>query len=112
MIKPRFVNQAEDANGFEKAQWAESVRVGGIFSGFKAHAHMALGGQIINFVGFNILHQAHHIIAIGHVAMMHEKAHIALMRVDINIVNTLRIKRGCAAFNAVDFIALLQQQTR
>ncbi len=112
MIEACFVDQSKCANGLKKTQSAESVGIGGIFSRFKAHLHMTLGRQIVNLIRLNHLHQAHNIAAIGHVAIMHKKLCIFVMRVGINTIDALGVERRGAPFHAMNFIAFLQQKPR
>ncbi len=71
---------------------------------------MALGAEIVDFVRLRFLHQADQIGGVGQVAIVQEETGAALMRIDIDVIDALGVERGRAALDAMDDIALLQQQ--
>ena len=58
LVEAGFLFQAEDADGFEDAQRAEGVGVGGVFGFFEADGDMALRGEVVDFVGLHLLDDA------------------------------------------------------
>ena len=88
MIEPRLVLETQNADGFQQAQSAQSVRIGGVFGGLEAHLHMALGRQVIDFVRLHLLHQADQVGGVGQVAVVQEKPHAGLVQVLVEMVDT------------------------
>ena len=43
--------------------------------------------QIVDFIRLNLLHKAHHIAAIGHIAIAQKQANIFFAQIDVNIIN-------------------------
>ena len=100
----------EDADRFEQTQRAERVGVGRVLRRLEAHLHVALGGQVVDLVGLCFLHDADQVRCIGEVAIVHEKARASLVRVDIEMIDTSGVERRRAALDAMDNVALPQQQ--
>ena len=73
---------------------------------------MALGGEIIDFVGLGFLDQANEIGCIRHVAIVKPQPHIRLMRIAIEMVDAACIKRRRPPLDAVNSVAFLKQQFR
>jgi hypothetical protein len=73
---------------------------------------MALGGQIVNFLRLNLDHQPGQRTRIRQIAVMQKKPLPAGMRILINRFEPPRVKRARPADDAVNFIALGQQQLR
>ena len=48
------------SHSLEHAEHADSVDVGSKFGRIERHLHMALGGQIVDFVGPDLAHHLHH----------------------------------------------------
>ena len=100
----------EEADRFQQAQGAQAVGVGGIFGGLEADLHMALGGEIVDLVGLGLLDDADQVGRVGHVAVMQDEARIGLVRVLIEMLDAAGVERRRAALDAVDHVALGQQQ--
>jgi hypothetical protein len=71
---------------------------------------MALGGEIVNLGGLGFLNDPNEICRIGHVAIVQHEPNILFVRIMIKMINTLRIERRGAALDAVDAIALAEQE--
>ena len=71
---------------------------------------MALRGEIVNLVGLHLLHDADQVRRIGQVAVIHEETHIRLMRVLIEMIDAVGIDERGAALDAVNDIALAEQE--
>ena len=78
-----------------------------VYSGrLEADLHVALGGEIVDLVGLDLLHQADQVGRVRHVAVMQEERHVAVMRILIEMVDARGVERGRAALDAVHDIAL------
>ena len=102
----------EDAHGLEQPERPEGVGVGRVFGGLEADLHVALGGQVVDLIGLMLLDQTNEIGGVSQITIMHEEARITLVRVDVEIIDAGGVERGGAALDAVDGVALLQQQAR
>ena len=71
---------------------------------------MALGGEIVDLGGLDLLDQADDIRRVRHVPIMHLKAQVLLMGVPIEVVDSLGVEGRGAALDAVDEIALAEKQ--
>ena len=74
MIEAGFFSQAKDANGFQNAQRAHAVNVGGVFGALKADSHMGLRAQVVDFVGLRFLNDAGQVAAVAQVAVVQLEA--------------------------------------
>jgi hypothetical protein len=71
---------------------------------------MALCRQIVDLVGLGLLQQPDQVGAVGEVAVMQMEAHPGVVRVAIEVVHPLGVEGRRAPLDAVDGIALMQQQ--
>ena len=88
-----MVLHVQDADGFEQAQRADRIGIGGIFRRLEAHMHMALRRQIIDLVGLGLLNQADQVGGVGQVAIVQEQARLVLVRVEIEVIDARRVER-------------------
>ena len=93
------------SHGFQDAEHARCIDIGGKFRGIERNLHMALGREVVDF---GRLHLPHHL----HEA--HGVAHVGIVQVEIRLAFEVgdaftEIHRR-AADNTVDFIALGQQK--
>ena len=95
-----------------RSQRAQSVGIGGIFRRFEAHLHMALRREIVDLVGLRFLNDPDDIGRIRHVPVMQEERRRAFMRIDVEMIDSLGIKRGCASLHAMDDVIAFQKQFR
>ena len=51
------LGQAADTDSLQNAQNAQCVHIAGIFRSIKGNLNMALSGQIVDFIGFDLAHQ-------------------------------------------------------
>ena len=65
---------------------------------------MALRGEVIDFVGLNLLDDANQVRSIGHVAEMQEELDVFLMRIVIEMIDALGVERRRTALDAVNDI--------
>lgn len=112
MVKAGFLFQAQDANGFEDAQRAQAVGIGGVFRLFKADGDMALGGEVVDFVGLNLLNDADEAGAIGQVAMMEEEAYAFVVTILVEMIDAVCVEETRATLYAVDDVAFIEQKFR
>jgi hypothetical protein len=71
---------------------------------------MALGGEIVNLGGLNLLHDADQAARIGHVAVMQDEFAVLDVRVLIEVIDAIGVEQRRAALDAVNLVALLQQE--
>src|SRR6516165_3143639 len=93
LIEPRALFQAENTNGFEKAQWTKRISIGGVFRRLKTYLNMALGGEIVDLSWLGFLNDANEIRCIGHIAIVQHEPYIPFVRVLVEMINALGIER-------------------
>ena len=71
---------------------------------------MALRGEIVDLVRLGLLDDADQVGRIGHVAVVQEEPRALLVRVLVEMIDALGVERRGAALDAVDHIALGQQE--
>ena len=69
---------------------------------------MALGTEVVDFVGLRFLNDAHQVAAVAQIAIVEFEARIVDMRILINMVHPLGIERTGPALDAVDGVAFFQ----
>ena len=110
LIEARGLLHAQDPDRLQQAQGADAVGVGGVFRRLEAHMHVALGSQIVDLGRLDLLDQTDQVGAVGQVAVMHEEAHVLLMRVAVEMLHAPRVEGRGPALDAMDDIALPQQK--
>ena len=110
LVEPHLAFHAEDADRFEQAQGAERIGVGGVFGGLEADLHVALGGQIVDLVRLHLLDDPDQARAVGQVAVVQHEPDVGLVRVLVEVVDPPGVEGRRAPLDAVDHVALAQQQ--
>jgi len=110
LIEAGFLLQSEDAYGFEHAQRAHAVHIGGVFGRLEGHGHMALGAQVVDLVGLHFLNDAGQVAGVAEVAVVQLEAGIVDVRILVDVVHTLGVKGAGAALDAVHDVTFFQQQ--
>ncbi|WRX09742.1 hypothetical protein QQP08_002229 [Theobroma cacao] len=99
------------SNGFQQSEGSRSHHVRSIIRDFKRDCNMGLRSQIVNLVGPDGVEPATKRGSVGEVSVM--ELHPSLervVRVDVDVVNTLRIEVGRPADQAVDFVAFVEEE--
>jgi hypothetical protein len=73
---------------------------------------MTLGPEVIDFVGLSFLNNAGEITGIGEITIMQHQRPAFLVRVLVEVIDSIRIKRRRPPLNSVDLITLPQQKFR
>jgi hypothetical protein len=71
---------------------------------------MALGCQVVDLVGLDLLEDADQVGGIGEVPVVENEIAVLLVGVLVEVVDAVGVEGGCPAFDAVDFIAFFQQE--
>jgi len=66
---------------------------------------MALGRQVVNFVGLDLLENPDQVGGVGEIPVMEDHFLFHVVGVAVQMVDAVRVEQGCAAFDAVDFVA-------
>ena len=70
---------------------------------------MALGAKVINFVGLGLLNYSNKVACISKVAVMQGELGMFFMRILVDVVDALCIKKTCSSFKAMDLVALFKK---
>ena len=73
---------------------------------------MALGGEIVDLVGLDFLHDVRENAGVGQIAVVQEEVAAGDMRILIKMIDAIRIEQRRAALDAVHFVAFFQQELR
>ena len=71
---------------------------------------MGLGGQIIDLVRLDLLHNMNQAGGIGEIAMVQDKLSLPFMRSLIEMIDPGGVEQGRTALDSMHLIALLQQK--
>ena len=107
LVDPGSVRQTQHAHCFKDAQGAEGIAVGGVFRRFEAHSHMALGTEVIDLIGLDLLDDSDQVGAVREVAVVQHQAWIPFMWILIEMIDSRCVEAARTAFDAVHHIALL-----
>ncbi len=110
LVEAGLLLQAEDADGFEDAQRADAVGVGGVFGHLERDGHVAHRGEVVDLVGLHFLNDADQVGGVGQVAVVQLEALVVDVRVLVEVVDAVGVERRGAALDAVHFVAFGQQE--
>jgi len=71
---------------------------------------MAHGTEVINFVWLRFLDDAYQIASVAQIAVVQFEIGVLDVRVLVDVVDTLGVKRTGATFEAVDDVSLFKQK--
>ena len=97
---------------FEQAQRACGYNVGGVFRLVEAHADVRLRRQVVDFMRGREFQYAAKASTVGDVAIVERQLNALVMRVGVDVVQALGVKRGCPAHDSVHLVALVYQKFR
>ncbi len=93
LIKAGLLLEAQDADRFQHAQRSQGIGVGGVFRLFEGYRDMALRRQVVDFTRLYLLDDADQTAGVGHIAVVEKEAAVFLVRVLIEVVDAIRIKK-------------------
>jgi hypothetical protein len=102
--------QAGNAHGLEDAQSAESVGIRSVFRFLERNGNVALGREIVDFVWLHLANNPNQARRIREIAVVKPEGRIGLVRIEIEMINAVRIEEGGSALDAVDLVSLLQKK--
>ena len=73
---------------------------------------MALSSEVVSLIRLHLLNDAYQIGADGEVAVLENQVGITLVGVLEEVIGTDGVERGGASFDAVQLVALLQEELR
>ena len=110
LVEAGLALEPQDADRLEHSQRADRIRVRGVFGRFERHCHVALRRQVVDLVRLDLLDDADEIGRVGQIPVMKLQPHVRLVRILIQMIDAIGIEGGRAALDAVDVVALREQQ--
>ncbi len=98
------------AQDFHDPQTAHRGQVTGAFGDLKAESHMRLAGQMIEFGGLHLVDNAANGGDVGQVGVVQEQLLFVDAVVTVKLVQTRTFEGTAAAHDAVNFVALFEEQ--
>ena len=105
LIDAAGVLEAGQAHSLQHAQHAGGIDVSGELRHIKADLHMALGGEVVDLVGPHGADDGEDAHGVAQIAVVQVE-----VRVTLQMGDALAVIDGGAADNAVDVVALFQQE--
>ena len=93
LVETGFFFQTEYADSLQHAQCANCIHFGCVFRRLERYTHVALCSQIVNLIGLNFLGDADETGGIRQIAIVQDKPPACLMRVFIEVINSLGVKK-------------------
>ena len=107
LVDAAGVGQAAQTHGLQHAQHAGSVDIGGELRHIETDLDVALGGEVVNFIGADLADDREDAHRIAEVAVMQVEVGVAFQMGDALSVIDRR-----TADDAVDIVAFFQQELR
>ena len=108
LVKPGL--DAAAADGLQEPGDPQAGHIPGIFGHVEADPHMALGGQVIDFVRLDIVDQMAELPGVAQIPIMQKKPGPCFMGVHVQVVNAPGIEGAGPAHQAMHFITLGQEE--
>jgi hypothetical protein len=89
-------------------QRAQTIGICRVLRLFERHCDVRLRGQIVDFVWLDLLDDADEAGRIRHVSIVQEETLVIVMRILVDVVDTISVEAGGAALDAMNFVALLE----
>ncbi len=86
------------------------VRVGSVLRRLKGNCHVALSGEVVDFVRLYLLNDADKVGRIRKVSVMQMEPDVLLVRILVEMIDAVGVERGGPSLDTVDFIAFTEQQ--
>ena len=102
--------ELQDADRLKQAERADRVGVCRVFRRFEAHLHVALGGEIVDFVRPYLLQQADQVRRVRQIAVVKEKAAARFVRILIEMIDPACVEGRRTPFHAMHGVTLGEQQ--
>src|SRR5271155_3225059 len=96
LIEPAL--ETRQTNGLEQAQRAGGNDIGGILGDLETDFDVALSGEIINFLGADVVEQLHQRTAVRQVSVVEKKTCVAIVEIFIEMIQAIRVEAGGASF--------------
>src|SRR5579863_1381048 len=71
---------------------------------------MAHGAEVINLIGFCFLNDADQVGTVGEIPIMQMKMDILFMRILVEMIHAIGIKKRTPSLNAVNLVSLIEQE--
>ena len=110
LVEAGFLFQTENADGFEQAQGADGVDIGGVFGAFEADGDVALGAEVVDFVGLDLLDDADEVAGVGEIAVVQLEPSLGDVGVLVDVIDALGVEQRGAALDAVDNVAFFEEE--
>ena len=110
LVKPNLASKPRFTDGFKNTLGAKADDVARGLWDIERNSHMALGGQIVNFVGLELVQELHQSHGVRQITIMKEQSLVVHMRILIQVVDATGVESGCAPDDTVDLVALAKQQ--
>ena len=100
------------ADRLEQPHRPRAGDVEGVLGDIEGDAHVALRAEVVDLIRLELVEQLDQRDGVGEVAVVGEQPHSLLVWVAVEMVDPVRVEARGAADDAVDLVALLQQQLR
>jgi len=100
------------ADGFQQMHRAHRIRGNRVYRLVEADAHMRLGAQVVNLIGLNPAEDFAKAHAVHQIAVVQHQPCLGIMRVFVQMFDSIGVERAAPADDAVNLIPLFEQQFR
>ena len=113
LVDANLLLHLQDADGLKQAERADAVRIGGVFRDVEGHLDVRHRTEVVDLVRLHVADDADEVGAVAEVAVVQ----LDLLDVDVTdevihveVLNALGVEAGRAADEAMDLVALVEQE--
>jgi len=105
LVEAHVLFHAEDADGFQQAEGAQAICVGGILWGIEADFDVTHGREVVNLMRLDLLHDADEVGGIREVPIVQLEPDVLFVWILIEVVDSIGVEQRSAPLDPVDLVA-------
>lgn len=110
LVEPTGIAESDLLDPFEQTGGTHAGDVAGALRNVEAHAHVALGRQVVDFGGLDVVQELPEATGVGEIPEVQEEAVAVLMQVRVDVIYAARVEAARTSFDAMDFVAFTQKK--
>ena len=108
LVEAGLFAEPQNSNCLKKPERSKSVNVCRVLGAIEAYGHVRLRAQVVDLIGLSFLHDADEVAGVAKVSEVQLKARVLDMRVFVDVVNSLGVKKAGASLDAVDDVTFFK----
>ena len=104
------MRQPQNPDGLENPKGAQRIGIGCVFRCLKTDRHMALGAQVVDLIGLDLLDDLDQIAAVREISVVENQSGIHIVGILVQMIDPAGVEAAGPSFDPMNDVSLLQQQ--